>query len=75
MLRALRSAPDSDLGELARALGLPQTNFGRRLSRRLREPVDKLVAGGLVDERDGRYRLSTTGRRALAEHALGGGIL
>lgn len=72
LLRALRSAPDSSLGELADSVGLPRSNFGRPLSRRLREPVNQLVAEGLVEDRGGRYRLSERGRRALAERALGG---
>jgi DNA-binding IclR family transcriptional regulator len=72
LLRALRSAPDRSLAKLADAVGLPRTNFGRSLSRRLREPVNRLVAEGLVEEQEGRYRLSEYGRRALAERALDG---
>lgn len=72
LLRALRSSPDSDLGELAGAVGLPRTNFGRSLAARLRPPVRRLVADGLVEERGGRYRLSDQGRRLLAERALDG---
>ena len=70
LLRALRSAPESSLGELADAVGLPRTNFGRPLGRRLREPISQLVAEGLVEDHGGRYRLSERGRRALAERAL-----
>jgi DNA-binding IclR family transcriptional regulator len=70
LLRALRSTPESSLSELADAIGLPRTNFGRPLSRRLHEPLNRLVAEGLVEEHDGRYRLSNRGRRTLAEHAL-----
>jgi DNA-binding IclR family transcriptional regulator len=70
LLRALRSAPDRSLGELADAVGLPRTNFGRPLSHRLREPVERLLAGGLVEDHHGRYRLSERGRRTLADHAL-----
>jgi DNA-binding IclR family transcriptional regulator len=72
VLRALRSSPDSDLVDLAAAVGLPRTTFGRPLSRRLRQPVDQLVADGLVEQHGDRYRLSQRGRRALAELALDG---
>jgi DNA-binding IclR family transcriptional regulator len=71
LLRALRRAPDRKLDELASRLDLPRTNFGRRLDDRLRGPLDRLVAGGLVEEHDGRYRLSPRGRALLAERALG----
>lgn len=72
LLRALRSVPDRSLGELADAVGVPRTNFGRPLSRRLREPIGQLVAEGLAEDRGGRYRLSGPGRRTLAERALDG---
>jgi DNA-binding IclR family transcriptional regulator len=72
VLRAIRSAPDSSLGELADVVGLPRTNFGRRLSRRLRGPVSHLVDGGLVAEHGDRYRLTERGRRTLADIALAG---
>jgi DNA-binding IclR family transcriptional regulator len=72
LLRVLRSAPDRSLGELADAVRLPRTNFGRMLSHRLREPVERLLADGLVEAHDGRYRLSKRGRRTLAERALDG---
>lgn len=71
LLCALRGAPDRDLGELADAVGLPRTNFGRPLRNQLREPVERLHADGLVEEHDGRYRLSEHGRRTLADRALG----
>lgn len=70
LLRALRSGPERTLGELAEVVGLPRTNYGRLLGRRLREPVRQLVADGLVEEAGGRYRLSERGRRALADRAL-----
>ena len=70
LLRALRRAPDRSLGELADAVGLPRTNFGRSLSHRLQEPVERLLGDGLIEEHDGRYRLSESGRRTLAERAL-----
>jgi DNA-binding IclR family transcriptional regulator len=61
LLRALRNAPERTLGELADAVGLPRTNFGRSLGSRIREPVERLIADGLVDAHDGRYRLSERG--------------
>jgi DNA-binding IclR family transcriptional regulator len=72
LLRALRGLPDSSLGDLAGAVGLPRTNFGRLLSRPLRQPLSELVADRLVEEHRGRYRLSADGRRTLAERALDG---
>jgi DNA-binding IclR family transcriptional regulator len=71
LLRALRGSPDSRLDDLADAVGLPRTNFGRPLSGRLQEPISELVAGGLVEDHDGRYRLSSDGRRILAARAHG----
>jgi len=70
LLRALRNGPDRGLGELAEAVGLPRTNFGRTLASRVREPVRRLVDDGLVEEHGGVYRLSERGRRTLAERAL-----
>jgi DNA-binding IclR family transcriptional regulator len=70
LLRALRALPDSRLGDLAEAVGLPRTNFGRPLSRPVQQPLGELVSDGLVEEHRGRYRLSPDGRRALAERAL-----
>jgi DNA-binding IclR family transcriptional regulator len=72
VLRALRSSPDSSLTDLAAAVGLPRTNFGRRVSRRLRRPVGELVEGGLVAQHGDRYRLTERGRRTLADIALAG---
>lgn len=72
LLRALRRAPDRSLDELATAVGLPRTNFGRPFGHLIREPVEHLLAAGLVQERGGRYRLSQQGRRVLAERALNG---
>jgi predicted transcriptional regulator len=71
LLRSLRRAPDRDLGELADAVGLPRTNFGRPLRNQLREPVERLLADGLVEEDNGRYRLTETGRQTLADRELG----
>ena len=70
LLRALRRSPDRSLGELADVIGLPRTNFGRPLGHRLREPVERLLADGLVEAHGGRYRLSERGRRALADRAF-----
>ena len=67
LLRALRSRPDRNLSALADAVGVPRTNFGRRLSHRLREPIEHLIDDGLVEEHAGRYRLSESGSRTLAE--------
>lgn len=44
LLPALRGSPDSRLDDLADAVGLPRTKFGRPLSARLREPISELVA-------------------------------
>ena len=71
LLRALRGSPDSRLDELADAVGLPRTNFGRPLSGRIRRPVSELVRDGLVEDHQGRYRLSPGGRRTLVERADG----
>ncbi len=71
LLRALRNGPNRRLAELADAVGVPRTNFGRKLSHRLREPLERLLVDGLIEERHGRYRLSERGRRTLAEHELG----
>ena len=70
LLRALRAAPDRSLGELAEAVGLPRSNFGRSLASRIREPVRRLVAAGLVEGRSGVYRLTESGRRTLAQRSL-----
>jgi hypothetical protein len=57
------------------AVGLPRTHFGRRLSRGLAGRLRELVVGGLVEERDGRYRVSERGRRVLAEWAFDGVVM
>jgi DNA-binding transcriptional ArsR family regulator len=72
LLRALRALPDQTLGDLADAVGLPRTNFGRPLTRRVQGTVERLVAEGLVEEHEGVHRLSERGRRTLAERALDG---
>lgn len=72
LLRVLRRAPDRTLSGLADDLG-PRTNFGRVLTHRIRDPVARLVATGLVEERGGHYRLSDAGRRVLGERAFEAG--
>lgn len=72
LLRTLRAEPNRSLDEFAASLGVPRTNFGRRLSHRLVKPVNRLVGAGLVEQHDGRYRLTEKGRRALADQALDG---
>lgn len=67
ILLALRRSPGSKAEELAEAAGLPRTNFGRRLKNRLREPLGRLLARELIDEEHGRYQLTETGRRTIAE--------
>ena len=69
LLRVLRRAPDRTLSQLADDVG-PRTNFGRVLTNRLRDPVDRLVATGLIEECGGHYRLSAAGRRVLGERAF-----
>jgi predicted transcriptional regulator len=70
LLRALRNAGDSSLSDLADAVGLPRTNFGRSLSSRLRPPLRRLLDRGLIEEHHRRYRISEDGRRMLADRAL-----
>lgn len=70
VLRALRNAPDRSIQQLADAIGLPRTNFGRAPRRRVRERVVHLVGEGLIEEHGRRYRISEHGRRLLAERAL-----
>lgn len=69
ILLALRSSPGSRMRELAEAVGLPRTNFGRQLENRLYQPLKRLLAAGLIDEDHGRYDLTGEGRRKLAERA------
>jgi coproporphyrinogen III oxidase-like Fe-S oxidoreductase len=70
LLRALRKSPGSTVNTLARVIGLPRTNFGRRMSLGLYEALERLAADGLVEEERGRYRLTDEGRRDLAERQL-----
>jgi hypothetical protein len=69
ILLALRRSPGSRSQALAEAVGLPRTNFGRRLEHPLQEPLKRLLAAGLIDEDHGRYDLTQQGRRRLAERA------
>jgi DNA-binding IclR family transcriptional regulator len=72
LLRAIRASREAALTEVAAALGLPRSNFGRRLDSRLVEPLNHLIEAGLVECHGSRYRLSERGRRLLAERALDG---
>jgi hypothetical protein len=71
MLRALRAAPERDLAGLAAVLGVPRSNFGRRLDHHVLEQVNRLVDEGLVEPHGKRYRVSERGRNLLAERAFG----
>ena len=71
ILFALRRAPGSRAHALADAVGLPRTNFGRRLVSRLQPPLRRLHDAGLIDEDSGRYNLTEAGRRRLAARAAG----
>jgi DNA-binding IclR family transcriptional regulator len=67
ILLALRASPGRRSDELAEAVGLPRTNFGRQLKNHLRQPLARLLAAGLIEEDRGRYRLTGKGRKRLAE--------
>lgn len=69
ILLALHRSPGSRSKALAEAVGLPRTNFGRRLDNRLQPPLKRLLAAGLIDEDHGRYNLTEEGRKKLAERA------
>jgi hypothetical protein len=70
LLRALRKAPGRSINALADAVGVPRTNFGRRMNRGMHETLERLAADGLVGEERGRYRLTDMGRRELSERQL-----
>jgi DNA-binding Lrp family transcriptional regulator len=70
LLRALRNKREQSVDQLAEAVGLPRTNFGRAPRRRVRERVRHLVDQGLIEEHGKRYRISEHGRRVLAERTL-----
>jgi hypothetical protein len=67
ILVGLRRSPGSRADELATAVGLPRTNFGRQMKNRLRHPLGRLLAAELIEEQGGRYRLTQNGRRRLSE--------
>jgi hypothetical protein len=69
---ALRRSPGRRSHELAEAIGLPRTNFGRQLKNQLREPLDRLLAAGDIDDDRGRYQLTEKGRTALSERVATG---
>jgi DNA-binding PadR family transcriptional regulator len=69
ILLALRRSPGSRAHALADAVGLPRTNFGRRLESRLQQPLRRLLDAGLIDEDSARYDLTQAGRRRLAARA------
>ena len=69
ILLALRRSPGSRPDALAEAVGLPRTNFGRQLKNRLRQPLKRLVAAGVLEEDHGRYDLTAAGRKRLAERS------
>lgn len=71
ILLALRRSPDCRASDLAAAAGFPRTNFGRQLKNRVREPLDRLLAGGLIEEDHGRYRLTEDGRKRLSARVSG----
>jgi len=70
ILLALRRSPGSRSQALAEAVGLPRTNFDRRLEHPLQQPLKRLLAAGLIDEDHGRYNLTQDGRRRLADRLL-----
>lgn len=72
ILLALRRSPGSRSDELAEAVGLPRTNFGRRLKNRLEYPLQRLLSEGLIeDDGGGRYRLTDQGRKRLQQRSNG----
>ena len=71
ILLALRRSPGMRSAELAHAVGLPRTNFGRQLKNRLEHPLERLVADRSI-ERDGNgYRLTERGRKRLKQRSNG----
>ena len=71
ILLALRRSPGSRSDELAEAVGLPRTNFGRRLKNRLKHPIERLLSAGLIVDDGGRYRLTEAGRERLRQRSNG----
>jgi DNA-binding IclR family transcriptional regulator len=71
ILLALRRSPRSRIDELAEAVGLPRTNFGRRLKNSLVTPLQQLLAEGVIEDDHGRYSLTEKGRRRLSARTNG----
>jgi DNA-binding IclR family transcriptional regulator len=71
ILLALRRSPRSRIDELAEAVGLPRTNFGRRLKNSLVTPLQQLLAEGFIEDDHGRYSLTEKGRRRLSARTNG----
>jgi DNA-binding IclR family transcriptional regulator len=69
ILLALRRRPGSRSEELAEAVGLPRTNFGRQVKNRLGRPLRRLLVAGLISEDRRRYQLTEEGGRRLAERS------
>lgn len=69
ILLALRRSPGSRSNDLAEAVGLPRTSFGRQLKHPLWQPLKRLLSEGLIKEDRGRYQLTEGGRSRLAERA------
>ena len=61
LLRILRRRRTAGLEELAEAVGLPRTNFGRQLTHRIEEPLAVLVDEGRVERCGRQYRLVRRG--------------
>jgi DNA-binding IclR family transcriptional regulator len=59
--------PGSSADAIAERLGLPRTNFGRQMTKRLSRPLQRLLAAGLIEEDHRHYRLTQEGRKSLAE--------
>jgi hypothetical protein len=69
LLRALRGGRERSLRELAGVIGEPHTSFGRPLTARLHQPIERLLTAGLVEEHAHRYRLASPATQPIAAHA------
>jgi predicted transcriptional regulator len=67
ILLTLRGMPGSSADAIAERLGLPRTNSGRQMTKRLSRPLQRLLAAGLIEEDHRHYRLTQEGRKSLAE--------
>jgi DNA-binding MarR family transcriptional regulator len=67
ILLTLRRMPGSSADAIAERLGLPRTNSGRQMTKRLSRPLQRLLAAGLIEEDHRHYRLTQEGRKSLAE--------